>query len=196
MSNLKKSIIAHIEAIAAAEKITRASLAEISRELLMYVPDTKDIDMVNRLLNVLTPMNRATAVLFFRHFLAWEWEEDANKFGGMMQGDKKISKRATLISEFLKDTDNNIWTWAAANVEVEKVKPNLAEGVATAVHRALNGTKETRGKEAAEPLSKAEVMSAFLDSFGSIDDAFNAITVAKTAADDAMKEAFKQAEAA
>ena len=92
ISNLKASILAHITAIAAAEKITRASLGEISRELIMYVPDTKDIDLVNRLLGVLTPMNRATAVLYFKHFLPWDWEKDANKFGSMMQGDKKLAK--------------------------------------------------------------------------------------------------------
>lgn len=189
MSNLKASILAHITAIAAAEKITRASLGEISRELLIYVPDTKDIDLVNRLLVVLTPMNKQTAVLYFKHFLPWEYEEDAVKFGSMMQGDKKIAKRMTMITEFLNDTDNNIWTWADANVEIARVKPDLGMNITEAVNKALAGTKETRTKEAAEGISKAEALAAFLDANVSIDDVLAAITSAKEASDKALQAA-------
>jgi hypothetical protein len=193
INNLKASILAHITAIAAAEKITRASLGEISRELIMYVPDTKDIDLVNRLLGVLTPMNRATAVLYFKHFLPWEFEEDANKFGSMMQGDKKIAKRLTLITDFLKDTNNNIWTWADEHVTIERVKPDLGMNITEAVNKALSGTKETRTKEAADGISKAEALAAFLDANISIDDVLEAITTAKAASDKALANAMKEA---
>lgn len=196
MSNLKASILAHITAIAAAEKITRASLGEISRELIMYVPDTKDIDLVNRLLGVLTPMNRATAVLYFKHFLPWEFEEDANKFGSMMQGDKKIAKRLTLITDFLKDTDNNIWTWADANIDIARIKPDLGMSITEAVNKALHGTKQTKTKEAADPISKAEALAAFLDADINLDDVLDAITSAKKASDKALQDAMTIAEAA
>lgn len=189
MSNLKASILAHITAIAAAEKITRASLGEISRELLMYVPDTKDIDLVNRLLIVLTPMNKATAVLYFKHFLPWEFEEDNAKFGSMMQGDKKIKRRIDMISEFLSDTDNNIWTWADVNVNIERIKPDLGLSITEAVNKALVGTKQTKTKEAAEPITKAEALAAFMDADINLDDVLAAITSAKKASDNALAEA-------
>ena len=70
MNNLKAVVYGRLEAIMAAEKITRVELGAMSRELLMYVPDTNDIDIVNRLLGVLTPMNRRTAILFFFKFPA------------------------------------------------------------------------------------------------------------------------------
>ena len=46
---LHNTVYARLEAIAAAEKITRVELGALSRELLVYVPDTHDIDIVNRL---------------------------------------------------------------------------------------------------------------------------------------------------
>ena len=62
MANLA-TINTKIEALAQAEKVTKAVLSELSRELLDYVlvDGTHDIAAVNRTLAVLTPMNKQTA---------------------------------------------------------------------------------------------------------------------------------------
>ena len=96
-NNLKAVVYGRLEAIMAAEKITRVELGAMSRELLIYVPETHDIDIVNRLINALTPVNRRAAILFFKHFLPWDVENDADgvfaKFGKMHKGEKKVAKK-------------------------------------------------------------------------------------------------------
>ena len=73
--NLLATIVADIEAVKTAETTTYAKMRELSRNLLLYVPESDDIAGVNRLIGVLTPANRKVAVLFFQHFLPWVVEE-------------------------------------------------------------------------------------------------------------------------
>ena len=166
---LHNTVYARLEAIAAAEKITRSELGNLSRELLVYVPDTQDIDIVNRLLGVLTPMNRKTAILFFTHFLPWQVENDAdgtfNRFGKMLQGEKKIAKRMDAITEFLKDESNNIWTWADENVQIDK-KKDFKGMIAKAIKKALEGDE----KSDTPALSKDEVFAAIFDGGITLED--------------------------
>lgn len=129
-NNLKAVVYGRLEAIANAEKITRFELGAISRELLMYVPDSNDIDIVNRLIGVLTPMNRKIAILFFKHFLPWEVEVDHDdefsRFGKKLKADKKVKRRMEMIVEFLSDENANIWSWAEVHVEVEQKRNQYA----------------------------------------------------------------------
>ncbi len=145
-NNLKTVIEARIEAILGAEKITRVELAELSRELLMYVPDTQDIDMVNRLVGVLTPVNRRAAIHFFSAFLPWEAEKDKQgnfiRFGKRMQGDRKVAKREASMKEFLADKGNNIWTWSDANLQVELKPIDFGGQITRAVKSAIEGNKK------------------------------------------------------
>lgn len=163
-NNLKAVIVARIEAIAAAEKITKAELGHVSREMLLYVPDSDDIDVVNRLLGVLTPMNRATAILFFKHFLPWEVEEDAkgefSRFGKRIKKEKQLERKLLAITEFLADENNNIWTWASANVTLDYTQKDFAAMVTKAVTQALKGEKKDNGET--PPLSMTDVIGAVL----------------------------------
>lgn len=161
MSNLKTVVYQRLEAIAAAEKITRVELRELSRELLQYVPDSQDIDIVNRLVKVLTPMNAKTAILYFSHFLPWDVEKDNDgkfvRFGGKHQGDKHVNRKLDLIKAFLADPENNIWTWADVNVEVKQ--KDFAGTITKAVKAALKGDE----KSATDPLTIDQVVTAVLD---------------------------------
>ena len=109
---LHNVVMARFDAIAAAEKITRVELGLLSREILVYVPESQDIEFVNRLLGVLTPMNRRTAILYFGHFLPWEQEHDKegnfNRFAKKMVGEKKLKKKADAIVTWLAKEENNI----------------------------------------------------------------------------------------
>jgi hypothetical protein len=120
---LKVTVYARLDAIANAEKITRKEMAALSRELLVYVPNTNDIDVVNRLLGVFTVMNRKSAIMFFSHFLPWEKETDKDgsfvRFGKMFKGEKSYNKKVKLIEAFLADEENNFWNWVDDNIEVK-----------------------------------------------------------------------------
>lgn len=131
------SINTKIATLANAEKITKATLAELSRDLLDYVlvQGFHDIAAVNRLLDVLTPMNKQTARLFFLHFLPHKWNDDTNSFGGL---DKKAKdKKLELTGQFLANVDNTIWTWAAENVKIEAKEVDYLGKVTQSIQKAI-----------------------------------------------------------
>lgn len=186
---LHNVVYARLDAIAAAEKITRAELGGLSRELLIYIPDTQDIDILNRLIGVLTAVNSKVAVEYFKHFLPWQVEQDKDgnflRFGKKMQGEKKLAKKLEAITEWLKDESNNIWTWADVNIEIKK--KDFKAGIARAIKSALKGDD----KSETPALSKAEIMSAIFDGGVTLDDMLSVIEQATQAdaAVDATKEA-------
>ncbi len=144
MSNLKTSVYSMLEEFLGAEKITRDTLKQLSRDLLVYVPDSHDVDIVNRLITGATPVNRKALIMFFKEFLPWEAEmngDEFSRFGKMIQGDKKVAKKMASISEFLEDENNNFWTWAERHVKVDKVPDYLAQ-VERAIENALKGNEK------------------------------------------------------
>ena len=163
-NNLKAVILGRIEAIANAEKITKSELGHVSRELLLYVPESNDIDVVNKLLLVLTPMNKSTAILFFKHFLPWTAEEtgegDFSRFSGKMKKEKQVDRKLAAIKEFLSVEENNIWTWAGQNVNVEYKPKDFASQVTKAVQTALKGEKKENGET--PPLPVQDIIAAVL----------------------------------
>lgn len=177
--NIKAVILGRIEAIANAEKITRVELAGVSRELLLYVPDSDDIDMVNRLLGVLTPMNKKMCIEFFKHFLPWEVEENKdgefNRFGKRSKKDKVVKRKLEAITKFLSDEDNTVWTWGKDNLNLYKVKP-FAANITKAVEKALAGDETDNGSTPA--LSHADVIGAVLAGGISIEDLLDAVDMA------------------
>lgn len=179
-NNLKATVYARLDAIAAAEKITRVELGALSREALMYVPDSDDIDLVNRLLGVLTPMNRETAIQFFKHFLPWDVEEtadgDFSRFGKRTKKTKRLEKKLAEITEFLSDEENNIWTWAGENIEITVTQVKGAEFLGKAIDESLKG-KKTKTK-VMEPMSKVEIVEVLIDKI-SLDELLHAVATAQ-----------------
>lgn len=168
---LHNVVYARLDAIANAEKITRAELGALSRELLQYVPDTNDIDIVNRLINVLTPVNRRAAIAYFNHFLPWQVEHEADgetfsRFGKMIQGDKKIKRKIDAIAEWLKDESNNIWVWSDSNLDIEVKKKDFYGLVSKQIQKALKGDE----KSDTPALTREELLSAIFAGGVTIDD--------------------------
>ena len=188
---LHNSLYAALEEIANAEKITRKRLAEMSRDLLVYVPETDDIDIVNRLVGVLTPMNSKVAIMYFKHFLPWEQEKDNDgnhvRFGKRMQGDKKVNKKLAAITEWLKDESNTIWTWAEDNVEVKQ--KDFAGQIKRAIAKALEGDE----KSGTEPLSPEKVMESVLEGGITIEQLMDSAAQAEQARLEAEQEHMDQA---
>lgn len=170
---LHNVVMARLDAIANAEKITRHELGHLSREALVYVTDTQDIDFINRLLGVLTPVNKRVAILYFSHFLPWEQEKDTDdkfqRFGKKMLGEKKLAKRKAAMNDWLADEANNIWSWAADNVSVDKV-PDYKARVTSSIKAALAGNTD----KGVEPVSPLELLVAIFDGGFKLDDMLTA----------------------
>ena len=165
---LKNSVYARLETIANAEKITKAEMVPMAEELLQYVPETDDIDVVNRLFVVLNPATRASAIVFFRHFLPWKSEEDKdgkfNRFGKRMDGNRAVETRMKRIAEFLADKDATFWNWVDDNVEVKQ--KNFGATVSNAVKKALKGDEKSN----TPALTPHEVLVAMFDGGITLED--------------------------
>lgn len=170
---LKAGIETNIKALVKSEGTTKQALAEVSRSMLSYVMDTNDIGMVNRLVDVLTPMNKSTAFQFFGAFLPWK--QDGVAFGKKLEGKEAIAKRVEAIAKFLADSENNIWTWAAINVEVTAKPKNFANKISSLVERSLNDDKEA--------ISVNDVIKAVIAGGVSIFDLMASVDAAKAVVD-------------
>lgn len=168
-SNLKPVLDARIDALSKAEGTVFSELGLASRELLIYVPVTNDIGMVNRLLKVLSPSNKRVAILYFREFLPWNWDDKAVMFTGKTHGETKQAKKMTAIDQWLSDETNNIWVWADRNVEVKQRNANYFNQIGNLVERALtdNG-KNSDGTE--RKIGAKDVFYAVIQGGVSLDD--------------------------
>lgn len=186
MSDLKTTLLARLEAIAAADKITKAELLAFSRESFEYLADTHDVDMINRLIGVLTPANKAFAIEFYTHFIPWKVERDNNgkfvRFGKMMDGQRRVDEKWAMMKEFLADENNNIWTWTGENVEVSK--KDFVGTITKAVKAALKGHE----KSDTDPLTHDQVMDAVIAGGITMDDLIEAATKRVKEAEAAAQE--------
>lgn len=156
LTKIDKAIIA----LLASEKVTKSELSVVSRDLLEYLVmnGSTDIGAVNRLMAVLTPMNRRTSVLFFGHFLPWKYDVETESFTSMVKGDKKLAKAFEKVKSFLSEKTNDIWTWAEANIQIEAKPKNYTALLTALVSKAM--ADEQKNESIA--LSAAEVLKAVM----------------------------------
>lgn len=190
--NLKKAIVAGISTLEKSEATTFKTLALLSREALLYVPDSKDIGIINRLLNVLTPKNREIAALFFVEFLPWKYDTKTKEFGGMIKSQAGIKTKLDNRTAFLKNEANNIWTWADKNVEPAKRKVNFFSRISNSIEQALN--EENEGH-----LEVKQVFNAVMSGGLHLDDimalAIEAVEIRKAEAEELAKRQAEMANA-
>lgn len=148
MSKLLTTINARIEKLAASERITKAELSALSQEVLQYTLEQWDSQVINRLVSVLTPMNKKTAVLFFEAFTPFSIEDGV--FGGI-KNKKAKAKAQEAIATFLS-SGADIWEWAAENVKVEAKQPDYLANI----------TKNIKGAVEKGHKSQADIISAIL----------------------------------
>lgn len=137
---------AQLEALAGAERITKEKLKDMSRSLLgalVGAPDydallVGDIQFINSVIPILTPMNKKTFVLFMQEFSGFNFENETCVFTTKVQRDKVKQQAKTLA--FLEDPHNNIWTWAEKHVKVEK-KVFKLEQVTKIIEKAREATE-------------------------------------------------------
>lgn len=143
---------ASIELLIASEKVTKQELKVLSRQLLEATHETGDIQFVNRLLGVLTPVNRKVCVVFFKHFTGFSYDDKLAMF--TKKSKKRYADAFAHYTEFMADPLNNLWTWAERNIEVEQ-KPFAVDKVTDYIKHALKNA-------AGAGLSQADVMRAVI----------------------------------
>lgn len=117
-----------------AEASVRAELNVLSRGVLEAVHATEQIGYVNQLLAVLTPVNRKAAVVFFKHFAGFHYDEATRMF--TKKSKKRYEQAYKNAMEFLEDPNNNMFSWAERHIEVEQ-KPFDQVSFLKAQHKAF-----------------------------------------------------------
>ena len=123
-ANFETSFVKSLERLANSERITKEELKVLSRSILEAVHATGDISYVNRLLLVLTPVNKKVTVFFFKHFAGFSFDDTLAAF--TKKSKKRYDAAVALSDAFLADVNQNIWTWAERHIEVEQ-KPFTIE---------------------------------------------------------------------
>ena len=143
-----------IEALCQSESVTKRELRGLSRSVLEYGIETGDVAIVNRLIVVLTPVNRKAAVLYFKHFSGFSYDETTAQFTGKSK--KRWDDSIKEAREFLADPLNNIWTWADRNIEMQTKEFTLDQ--------VTDAFKRFTKKAQAANLTQKDVVKAVLQS--------------------------------
>lgn len=101
-----------------AERVSKETIKELSRSVLEALHITGDIQYVNTFIGALSPMNKKTAVLYFKEFSGFKHDDALGLFTSKAK--KKYDDAHAASLEFLADPHNNLWTWAERNIEMEK----------------------------------------------------------------------------
>lgn len=161
MITAQAAINAKINLLGEAERVTKAVLSELSRECLTYLvlDGSTDIDTVNRLLGVLTPMNKVTTQHYFTAFLPWKFNQETGTFGAMIKGDKALTAKVDKVKDWLDTPNNDIWSWAAVNMEL-KPRQSFEDRIAAVIKQALDGIADKDTREGLPAISPADVLKA------------------------------------
>lgn len=143
----------NLKALGKAEKLTRELVKDMSRDVLNALYVTEDSGKLNQFIAVLSPVNRKVAILFYREFSGFKWDEDEASFG---KKDKKgYDKAKGKGVRELEDPHFNLWTWADKNVDIQKKPLKLAD-----VTKFIEKTLKRAGEEG---IDQADVIKAILD---------------------------------
>ena len=136
--------------LAKSEKVTKETLRNLSRDVLAAHHQTQDVSYINKLIAVLTPVNRKVATVFYAEFSGFRQLD-----GVFTKKDKANYDKAQEASVvFLEDPLNNIWTWAEREVSVEKKEFDIKQ---------VTKSIENFNKKAADNgLTQADVLRAVL----------------------------------
>lgn len=109
---------AAIKVLTKGENEVRAQLNVLSRTVLEAVHATENIGYVNKLIDVLTPINRKAAIVFFKHFAGFHYDDATAQF--TKKSKKRYDQAHADAIVFLEDPNNNLFSWASRHIEVEQ----------------------------------------------------------------------------
>ena len=114
----EKSFKDGIAKLGKAEGLVRQQVNVLSRSVLEAIHATEQIGYVNQMLAVLTPVNRKAAVVFFKHFTGFHYDEATKMF--TKKSKKRYDKAHADALAFLEDPLNNMFSWCERHIEVEQ----------------------------------------------------------------------------
>lgn len=123
IDNINQAIITLHES----ERVTKETLRQLSREVLFQLMEDGDIRYANKIITVLTPVNRRAWIAFMQEFSGFQFDEDNSAF---TKKDKSLVKRENeefqrwqikqaAAMEALVDPAWSIWPWSEQNLKVE-----------------------------------------------------------------------------
>jgi len=134
--NFERNFSEALERIGKAENVTKHELKVVSRTMLEAWHITGNVHYVNRLLKVVTPVNKKALIVFAKHFGGFSYDEVLGEF--THKSKKRYETAHKLALEFLENPNNNLWTWAERHIEVQQ-KPfsveNVEKFIKTALHK-------------------------------------------------------------
>lgn len=120
----EKEFNGRIGTLAKAEKSVRAEVNWLSRAVLEALHSTENIGYVNQLLQALTPINRKAAIVFFKHFGGFHYDDATAMF--TKKSKKRYDQAHRDALAFLQDPNNNMFSWAQRHIEVEQKPFDIA----------------------------------------------------------------------
>lgn len=139
-----------LEKLSTSESITKRELRDLSRSILQAWHETGNVIYINRLLKVLTPVNKKVMIKFGIHFGGFSFDETLGEF--THKSKKRYDKAHDLYVEFMEDPNNNVWAWAERHIEVSQ-RPFAVENVEKFIKGALQ-------KGAGVGLSQVDILKA------------------------------------
>ena len=130
----EKSFKDGIAKLGKAEGLVRQQVNVLSRSVLEAIHATEQIGYVNQMLAVLTPVNRKAAVVFFKHFTGFHYDETSKLF--TKKSKKRYDQAHADALTFLGDPLNNMFSWCDRHIEVEQ-KPFDATTFLKGQHKAF-----------------------------------------------------------
>lgn len=161
MTNIKalnpiQDLMRRITTLGKNEAVTKQLLGELSREVLsIHLPVTNtdiggincygftihNVNVVNKLLSVLSPVNKRVARIFFINFLPYTFDSETNTFGKMLKKDSARDTKHLAIASFLHEADNNIWTYQEEHINMEAKPVDYSAKISKTIASALKADK-------------------------------------------------------
>lgn len=105
-----------INKLAESEKVTKTELKTLSRSILIATHTTGQVVYMNKLVSILTPVNKKVAVTFLKCFTGYIFDDVLGAF--TKKSKKKYEQAVKDYEEFMADPHANIWTWADKHIDV------------------------------------------------------------------------------
>ena len=117
-NTFERSFNIAIDKIASSEAVSKRELRDVSRTVLEAWHSTGNVVYANRLLKILSPMNKKTAVVFFKHFSGFHFDDVLGEFDHKSK--KRYEQAHKECMTFLENPNNNIWSWADRHIELQQ----------------------------------------------------------------------------
>lgn len=145
-------INAAIAKLGEAEKTTKTLIAECSVDVLEYLHEHGQAQLLNSMLLVLTPANKKAVTSFFMEFSGFKYDKEELAFTKKIKaehdpdGNVKQDKYADAKAKFedFVEAGGNFWTWLRAQEAPKKIEPSKLDlsKLTQTVKKAVKKAKE------------------------------------------------------